>query len=93
MPLHDSKWKGKYKILLTCNIVVERTPLILANELLTNKHQGSLKITVIPNNIHTKGLPIFFFFFFFFFKKQDIKLDVSTIDGLFTGKGKIEVKT
>lgn len=24
--LHDSKWKGKDKILLTCNMVVERTP-------------------------------------------------------------------
>lgn len=35
----------------------------MANELLTNRHQGSLKITVIPNNTHTKELPIFFFFF------------------------------
>lgn len=34
----------------------------MANELLTNRHQGSLKITVIPNNIHTKELSIFFLF-------------------------------
>lgn len=50
--LHDSKWKG-----------CRKNPLILANELLTNRHQGSFKITVIPNNTHTKELPIFFFFF------------------------------